>query len=955
MAVESVAVEPAAAEPVAVEPVAAEPVAAEPPAPTLVADADGFEPCRRRAATGPVDRATAMCFYGVARADRRWEQGQRELEALVARPDATPWARLGLAVVLADRGDTEAAAQLMAPDVETFPPNASVGDRATLLANYGQWMRSMARFADAEQAFERLAQLGHDAGVPEIEATGQVELGYTMVQRGGDMVRALALYDAGIPQAIEHGSYMAATHGLRARAALWRKLDKFERARADYQQMLEMARSEDDLYVEVFALAAMVSLDAELLDARAEPMPPALRERVESTRTLAERAGQVNVLASLHCVDGHSAAAARDFREAVDALGRCAAAFDALDVQASRRQAQAWQAAHMVQAGEITQALALAEEVAIEARRLGLRGVVLSAGYVRVVGLWALGERPQALAAAAVLFDEIELFRDLQLDDTFRSGTLSMLSTGYYFVAGSLLRESSDDREALDLAFDTMERLRARSLLDGLRRSDSAPHDPHDPHEQRWRAVLDEIVAVQRSLLSSSLDRTQRRSALDQLADLERRERMFRAALDRSRHGIGELVVPIFSGLDDVQAALGPDEAVLSYQVADDFDRQGGPEGGAWLWSITRDAVRVYPIPESRVIARKLAFVGGLFARRDGRETLVMAQLHRDLVAPALHDLDPSIDRLVVVPDGALWSLPFAALRASPDAPPLVNDYAVSVVPSMTSWMQWRADVSAPSTGLLALAQPQLELGPAASQWRRGTLSDGVELGRLPRARDEIDTITEIWAAGPAHTEVGEAASEHFLKGSTLSSYGMLHFATHAVMDRHEPERSAVVLTPGNDGEDGLLQAREIVQLDLDGQVVVLSACSGASGAFVRGEGVMSLARAFLQAGAHAVVASRWPLADADALALFQRLYLHLDEGRALSDALALAQRDLIEQGAPAAAWAGVVVLGRGDLVLVPRPVWWPWRRVLLGLGALLCVVVAGVTWRRARHRSRPV
>ncbi|MCH9680895.1 MAG: CHAT domain-containing protein [Deltaproteobacteria bacterium] len=920
--------------------------------PTPGAD-DALEACRQTAAQGPVDRAAAMCFYAVARSEQRWDEAQRELERLVEQPDATPWARLGLAVVLADRGQTLRAAQLVAPHVETLPPGSTVGDRATLLANYGQWMRTLARHSKAEHAFERLIELGRREGIPQIEATGQVELGYTILQRGGDIVRVLELYDAGIPAAIARGSYMTATHGLRARASLWMSLGKYERARSDYAQLLEMAQRADDAYVEAFARVQLVSADLSTIDLREQPLPAALRTRIDAARALSERTGQTHAIAKLLCLEADIRAGLGQWEAAAEGFHDCAAAYEAIDARSGRLSAQIWEAQHLSLSGEHEAARALIGSVDDEVHALGIRGTRTWSGYVRMVAAWRAGERDQALEVGHRVFDDIELDRDVQVDESDRAQIMSRVSAGYYFMAGSLLAESADDRQALETAFGTIERMRARALLDGLRRTEAEPHDPDDPDEQRWRAALRDIADVQRAVLAPSISEDERRGLLDRLVELERHERVLRGVLGRAQRGLGRLLMPRFPGLDEVQAALRPNEAVLSYQLADHHDSVGGPEGGSWLWSITRDAVRVHPIAERRVLDRQLGLAEGLFAARDGREDAVMSQLHRDVLAPALSELGPEIDRLVIVPDGSLWSLPFAALRAEPEAPPVVTRYSINVVPSVTSWMRWRTLDAQPAPGLLALAQPQLVLGSRAATWRSGLVSQAAELGSLPRAKDEVETITALWGAGPSHAEVGETASERFLKGSELERYGLLHFATHAVMDRAEPERSAVILAPGDEDEDGLLQAREIARLSLDGKVVVLSACSGASGAFVRGEGVMSLAQAFLQGGAQAVVASRWPLADADALALFQRLYLHLDEGRTLSVAMAMAQRELIEQGAPAAAWAGVVVLGRGDLVLVPRPSWWPWRRTLLVVGALLCLVIAGVTWRRAQRRSR--
>jgi CHAT domain-containing protein len=565
-----------------------------------------------------------------------------------------------------------------------------------------------------------------------------------------------------------------------------------------------------------------------------------------------------------------------------------------------------------------------------------------------VVAAAAEGDTERMLEHAEVCFDGVERLRARQGDERDRSRELSESSVMHYFVAGLLLRDPSPAR--LEQAFQVVERLRARNLLDWLYQAKALPLDPDDPSERQWQQAVDEIAALQRTLLEPSLDDADRQLALVRLDVLEAHEARLRTTLVAEPLGLVEPSTP-FARLDEVQRALGPHEALLSYQLADELDRFGAPEGGAWLWVITRAEVRAIPLPERRTLEPRLSFVAGLLARRDGREQAALAGLHRDLLAPALAELPPEVTHLLVVPDGELWSLPLAALPAAPGAAPLVARYSLSLLPSVTSWLRWGQLPPATPPGLLALARPEGVLGGTVAPWRAGTLATGLQLGALPMAGEEVAAITRVWGHEHSQAEVGDGASERFLKRADLSRYGLLHFATHAVMDPQHPERSAVVLAAGDEAEDGLLQTREIVRLALHDKVVVLSACSGAAGQLVRGEGVMSLAHAFLRGGARAVVASRWPLADADAVVLFERLYVHIDDGLPLADALARAQRDLHAAGAPAAAWAGVVVLGRGDVVLVPRPAWWPHRRWLAALGALVALGLAARLALRGRAR----
>jgi CHAT domain-containing protein len=254
------------------------------------------------------------------------------------------------------------------------------------------------------------------------------------------------------------------------------------------------------------------------------------------------------------------------------------------------------------------------------------------------------------------------------------------------------------------------------------------------------------------------------------------------------------------------------------------------------------------------------------------------------------------------------------------------------------------------------LADPAREERPvttveaSAVQREAASWLDGLGLPPLPFAREEASAI--VGALAGSRVVVGADASERFLKTADLRSYGVLHLAAHAVVDGARPERSAVVLAPGAPEEDGLLQMREIVDLDLGGKLVVLAACRSSSGAILRGEGPLSLARAFFQAGAGTVVGSLWALRDQEAAALMDGFYRALAHGEPAAVALARAQRERIAAGAPAAAWSGVVLLGDGALALeAPRNLhddrMIPW----FVAGIVLVVLAALVGWLLgARH-----
>jgi len=387
-----------------------------------------------------------------------------------------------------------------------------------------------------------------------------------------------------------------------------------------------------------------------------------------------------------------------------------------------------------------------------------------------------------------------------------------------------------------------------------------------------------------------------------------------------------------------IEAGLAPEEALLSFQIAPRQDLFGFA-GGSWLLVFARAGARAYPLPETvdrAGLETSVAALLGLIERRDGSEGDLAAVLGEQLLGEALAGLPPQVSRLVIVPDGILHRLPFAALRPRRQGSVLAERYQISIVPSATLWARWRGQPRHGARAALALADPALPAALAEAAWRQG---DGAD--RLPGARREGRHVVSRCGAGSVY-QTGAGAGEAFLKRQDLSHFGVLHLAAHAVADEASPEESAVLLAADAPGEDGRLQVDEIARLDLRGSLVALSSCRSASGALVPGEGVMSLSRAFFAAGSAVVVGSLWPVRDGDAEAFFAPFYDHLAAGETAAAAFSAAQRERLRDGAPAEAWAGFVLSGDGGWRLAPGP-----RRasppagilMLAGLLALVAII----------------
>lgn len=557
-------------------------------------------------------------------------------------------------------------------------------------------------------------------------------------------------------------------------------------------------------------------------------------------------------------------------------------------------------------------------------------------------------ERARAISRQGL--ETVESLRSLQEEDAGRAALFSDWTVDYYLLSGRLLQAVASGRSGdVDAAFEVMERMRSRVLLEQIQSMGSREvSEESAPLEARRRALLESISGVQRRLLDPALEAPERERSSRELEALEIDYEEVAADLRRSdrRYAMRE---PEIATLPRVRAALDENQALLAFQVSLWKDLYGDFGGGAWAVLVTPERSQVFPIPDRSELVPLVPIYLGLVARRDGSEEKASARLYDRLLHESMAALPERTRELVIVPDDVLHRLPFASLRESPDGAPLGARLDLSVAPSATLWLRFRETGAAPATrGVLALADPDVGAeGPARE--RNLVLREGLELGALPHARDEARAIARHLGEA-ADVRIGAEASEAHLKATNVGAFAVLHFAAHAVADEERPERSAVVLSPGAETEDGLLQAREIGDdLRLDGRAVVLSACRTAAGELLGGEGVLSLSRSFFEAGAHAVIGSRWPLRDDEAAFLFDRFYAHLAEGASLARALRRTRAEAMDEGLPTAAWGSLVLLGDGDASPVSprarRRHWMFWALVLALAGA------AGASARVMRAR----
>jgi CHAT domain-containing protein len=922
------------------------------------APADPFEACQQQFRRAPRDYESAYCFYRVTFERRLWAEGARVFDDLIARHPDNPWLVLAYGHIHRSR-DPDRSEALYRRAAQAFQATDDVAGEAEARSNLANFLRPKGRVADARREVDRVATLAAAVADPLVKAQAWILQAGFVQDTGGDLGVSYRLLKQAQDILPGDPPYLRERALLIALGAAAFRMGRLDEALTTYRRLETLAMARGEPLVLANARYNIFNTS----EAMEAVLPtPGARERLtamaERSLATAIDAQNLDVTVKSHRALADLMAFDDTARDGALQHARQCIALAAAARQPADEAACSWIVAALA-APVDPRAATVAARRAVEAtiRDNNPRTQAHSAGR-RMRVSWLTRPRDEAIRESLAAIDTVETLRALQDDGTSSADLFSSWTRDYYWLSGRLLR---DDRPDVALAFAVTERMRARSLLDALDTS-RQPLDPRHPAVAERRAALAGIAAVQRTLMDGGIDEQRRAKSLQELDLLERREQEARRQVALAFPDRRE-IPRAFASLAAVQAALADDEALLSFQAGLWRSYAGEDEGGSWLVVATRAGRTIHRLPDRARLAPAVPIFNGLLASGRSDQAAAAVSLYRALLADAVASLPPGITRLVIVPDGVLHHLAFEALRASPEAEPIGARYEIVLAPSATLWLHERSTRRRQAAGrMLVLADPVPgSSDESAASLRAATLLRGVRLGRLPHAREESRAIAQ-YVAG-VDVLVGAAASESALKVRDLRTYDILHFAAHAVADQARPERSAVLLAPGGAAEDGLLQAREIVALDIDGSIVVLSACQTAAGAVLSGEGMLSLARAFFEAGAHAVIGTRWPLRDADAAALFDTFYRHLAQGASLSAALKATRDEARAAGRPASAWAGLVLLGNGDLRPFagrPPPIVRARREVIPIMSALTLtlLVAAGIAiarrsgWTRAAGAS---
>ncbi len=353
-------------------------------------------------------------------------------------------------------------------------------------------------------------------------------------------------------------------------------------------------------------------------------------------------------------------------------------------------------------------------------------------------------------------------------------------------------------------------------------------------------------------------------------------------------------------------------------------------EENIFMFVISKQRAHLFKLANARELSQKIDTVRNILVQRKeepGNFSEHAYQLYQWLVSPAdslIQDKD-----LLIIPDGALSYLPFEVLpNHQPMAtssffglPYMIKSHNIHYTFSATILAQY-ASTPRKSAEIRYLAfAPEFnnqndDLLQNSTYPAVFSTSDTVRGGLVPLkgAAREIATISQMME-GDLYE--GETAHEAAFK-QYAENYDILHLATHAIVDDRHPLNSRMLFTVTDDTtEDGSLYVWELYNMQIKARMAVLSACNTGFGKLQRGEGVMSLGRAFAYAGCPSVIMSLWPAQDQATADLMNFFYQALHEGMPKNEALRQAKLQYLattdELFAHPFYWAGFVAQGNPE------------------------------------------
>jgi CHAT domain-containing protein len=521
-----------------------------------------------------------------------------------------------------------------------------------------------------------------------------------------------------------------------------------------------------------------------------------------------------------------------------------------------------------------------------------------------------MGRLAEARGHVRQALDITESLRTNVLSPDLRASYFALVRNRYELYTDILMRspDAGGAEDFLRAAFESSENSRSRSLLEVLAESRVDIKAGVDPTLLQREKELLHAMEVKEQARIDRLSRGQEEEAENIEGELTVLSADYEAIQDSIKAAspkYAALTHPLPLTLKQIQQrVLDPDTLLLEYSLGDER---------SFMWAVTESEIKGYTLPPRKVIEQLAKIVQeslGISRPNPLQEPSYWdkaQQFSQMLLGPAISMFHHR--RIVVVADGALQYIPFGALpvprELAPGATgspvPMVAEHEVVNLPSASTLAVLRDEMSGRKPAPRSVAvfanpvfdkgdsrlhasahQSRPEAGPDLVDLKRGLLGaqrprDELNLAPLAATQDEAEAIEKLVPdKNDRMIAVGLAATREAAMSASLAQYRIIHFATHGLFDSSHPDRAGIVLSMFDEHgapRNGVLSLRDIYNLNLPAELVVLSACNTALGKDIDGEGLVGLTRGFMYAGAPRVVASLWTVDDTASAELMTRFY----------------------------------------------------------------------------------
>jgi CHAT domain-containing protein len=456
-------------------------------------------------------------------------------------------------------------------------------------------------------------------------------------------------------------------------------------------------------------------------------------------------------------------------------------------------------------------------------------------------------------------------------------------------------------------ALHASENARARSLLELLMEANAQIRQGVEPslveREQQIRRAISVKAELQMRLLSDKHNEEDGAKVAKELDALANEYEEAQTKIRQTSPRYAALTQPAPLSLKDIQSrVLDENTLLLEYSLG---------EKRSYLWVAGSNSLKSFALPgrtDVETVARQVYDLITAsdrtlpnesiderykrLARADAEYPEAVARLSRMLLGPAAAEIKTK--RLIIVADGVLHYVPFAALVDTTQAPLIVN-HEIITLPSASVLDVLRQEsqrrLPAPRT-IAVFADPVFDSGdarlvanshsnstPAAVDGEIKRSAEESGLAAFPRLRFSRDEANQIMKFAPRNKSLEAldfAANRSAAISEDLQNYRIVHFATHGILNSRHAELSGIVLSlvdQNGKPQNGFLRLYDIYNLNLKADLVVLSACQTALGREIKSEGLIGLTRAFMYGGASRVVASLWRTDDRATAVLMGRFY----------------------------------------------------------------------------------